>query len=132
MPGEMARPRRFSFAGQSRRRVMQVPGRRAVMGMRVRRRAGWVLVPLLRLLGVLRLLWLHGLLRLLRFLGPFRFLGLLGLRRILLQMPEGEARLLRLLLQMSEGMSRRRSRLGGRARDGLRSGDRNAGTGSRA
>jgi hypothetical protein len=110
---------------------MQVPGRRAV-GMRVRRRAGWVLVPLLRLLGVLRFLGLHGLLRLLRILGPFRFHGLLGLRRILLQMPEGEARLLRLLLQMPEGMSRRRSRLGGRARDGLRSGDRNAGTGSRA
>jgi hypothetical protein len=126
MPGEVARPRRLSFAGQSRRRVMQVPGRRAVMGMRARRTAGWVLVPVLGLLGIIRLL------PLLRFLPFLRLRELLGLRRLLLQMPEGEARVLRLLLQMPERMSRRRRRLGGRARDGLRSGDRNAGRGGGA
>ena len=112
---------------------MQVPGWWAVMaGWRIRRRAGWMLVPVLRLLGPRRLL---GVLRLLRFLGLVGLLWLcrfLALRRLLLQMPERQARVLRLLLQMPERMSRRRSRLGGRARDGLRSGDRNAGTGGRA
>src|SRR3954452_16784635 len=107
MPGEMARPRRFSFAGQSRRRVMQVPGRRAVMGMRVRRRAGWGLVALLRLRGGLPLIGVLRLLGLLRFLVLLRLVRFLGLHGLLLQMPEGQARVLRLLLHMPERMSPR-------------------------